>query len=1292
MDENCIGVFDRVHMMDFGTVDINSTSKKVFEVRNGASIDQVYKVERYIDIPKLDSGFKIIPNSSTAVKPGKAFSFRVELTPKAVNMRISDYFVIKHLFGVEATIFTKATIEGPECSLSCTIMQIACSHDKKKSTKTFKIRSCGGSLVSYHIATDNDHSTFTFSPSQGKIKPSESIDITVTFTSAKHGLFFKRVFCLVENHEPLVLDIYAIKLKHNESPSFKVVHTNLPVYKNGYHCFMNNVMSKILKQELPLVSMTVCHIDFKHCAPNSKKAVEFSLTNNQNSNVVLLWNERVDRAFFIQPSTVEIEANGSANFKAFFQPSCKDKLFSSDFEARLLSDDQIVPFPVGISLKGHSFEETSCGWAAQYKVEPRCVTLPPCMARPFRPSHSTLTIHRFGHLPLAFKFHPPEKSNFTVKPQQGLIHKNFQIVVVQFQPKKIHDLVYAEKWMLSFNSNENVNQCYVEFGASIETPQLIVNNGLDVVFPKAHPGSPTETVVDLYNPTRFSFWFNEEVLKGESVLMVGHGGEIWPHEHRQVTWTFCPQGVGDLEALVCCTPSMGADIEVKAATVTVRGVCEETILRVMPHGLIYDKSLCEHEDERGFEIINSGEALVTGTLMWLSGDSCNADDVTIRFEPDTFTLQPGSSTLVKVFVTPHTTGTKSLTIGYSLNEISATPLIPVFIDGVFPCVQVSDIRLNNTGPLFTKLDVWRTLKISKLNEILEAIKPDKPENISMRLPSFVCTSDTVTVELLLENISGIAVYLKLTREQGCECKPQLQPVSFSRRQWKDVCPHKTQLKISPLAARVEAHSTMVLNLDVRYSTLENVACVFNLSLTPEDYENISYFLKLEISRYSIPEGASYLDSVEPVDKGDYVFNMKSVFIGDCYPFLQAFYLYNNTKHSVFYEVEDKYLVGTPFKYVGDRSTISPLSNHALFFTFLPNSCDSYGAFVELTVNSLRTTKLLLKGTGMLDEGNDDFDSGVIPSGEKMMSLNPLPVFLSTSHINIGPIKQGSAQRHILFFNNKTKDIVSFKWHTTKLPGVVELRVHPSKGAVQPGGAVECRAVAYSKGWPCDFTCSLTCVCASFSKYSSMVQKTLKYREDLSTCADYFVITENGTENIELALPQEDWPRKSYLTVSARVVVKYDAVGGDPCLPFAPAAIQHPNFRDSLTDVDEGHKLFIIQIMEMVLWETLDGLYKSSSFRREEPLERYVTLKDSSEQTDVAVPSQVLQTTMEDVLYSVWQNFFQLTPRNSTEHLRRTLIMNLQQISRMWYSSDDSIGPIHATTSIAESMTSDIKYS
>lgn len=1283
-------IFNRVHVMDFGTVYINSTRKMEFEVTNSASIDQVFRVDRYVDIPRLDNGFKVIPAISTTVKPGKVFKFQIELTPTVVNIRCSDYFVVRHLFGLEATLFTKATIEGPEYSISITKMQIACPHDTNKCAKKFQIRNCGSSHSSYQIAIDNDHPTFTFKPSQGKIKPSECIDITVFFTSTKHILFFKRVFCLVEHHEPLVLDLFATRLKKSESPYFNVVQTNLPFYKNGYHCFMNCVMRKLLTNELPLLSMTGYYIDFKHCTQNDKKTVEFSLTNNHNSKLIVTWNERFDKVFSVQPSIVEIEGNSSATFKATFQPSSKDKLFCTDFDARVLSNDQIVPFPVDINLKGHSFEETVCGWAAQYKVEPSIVILPPCMSRPFYPSHSTLTIHRLGHLPLAFKFHPPERSNFTVKPQQGLVQKNFQIVLVQYQPKIIHDLIHIEKWRISFNSNENINPCYVDFGASIETPQLVINNGLDVIFPKAHPKTPIEIVVDFYNPTRFSFWYSEEVLKGDSVLMVGNGGEIWPHEHKQVTWTFCPQGVGDLEALVSCTPSMGTDIGVKTATVTVRGVCEETMLQVMPHGLIYEKALCEHEHERGFEIFNSGEAIISGTLMWLSGESCTNNDVTVRFQPDYFTLQPGSSTLITVFITPHTNGTKSILIGYSLNETSATPLVQVFVDGVFPCVQVSDLRISNTGPLFTKLDFFRTLNITRLNEILEIIKPEKIENINMLLPSFVCGSDALTVELLLENLSGMAVDLKLTQEKVCDCKPLLQQVSFSRRQWKDVCPHKSQLRVSPITAHLQGHSSIVLNVDVSYSTVGYVECLFNLTLTPEDYEDINCFLNLKIGRFAIPEGTSYLDSVEPKEEGDFVFNMKSVFIGDCYPYIQAFYLYNNTKHSVFYEVDDKFLHGTPFKYVGDRSTISPLSNHALMFTFLPNSCVTSEAFVELTLNSKTTTKLLLKGTGVLEKENEDVDYRVI-SSEKLSSLTPLPVCLSTSHINVGPMKQSCAQRYVLFFNNKTKDIFSFKWHTTKLPKVVELRVHPNKGAVQPGGSVECRMVAYSKGWPCNITCALTCVCASFSKYSNMVQKTFKYREDLETCADYFVITENGTDNIELAPPQEDWPRKNYMTVSVNVNIKYDVVGDNSFLPYAPATIQHPPFRDSLSDAGEAHTLFIINTMEMVLWEALDELCKNSKSARDEPLERYATLTDSSDHTNVPVPLQVLQTTMEDVLYSVWQNIFQLTPRNSTEHLRRTLLNNLHLSSRMRFSSDDSFPLIRATTSNAESMTSEFKY-
>lgn len=56
-------------------------------------------------------------------------------------------------------------------------------------------------------------------------------------------------------------------------------------------------------------------------------------------------------------------------------------------------------------LKGHSFEK-SCGWPAQYKVEPKCVVLPPCL--PPMPVYNTFVIYHYGHLPLAFKFLPPQ--------------------------------------------------------------------------------------------------------------------------------------------------------------------------------------------------------------------------------------------------------------------------------------------------------------------------------------------------------------------------------------------------------------------------------------------------------------------------------------------------------------------------------------------------------------------------------------------------------------------------------------------------------------------------------------------------------------------------------------------------------------------------------------------------------------------------------------------------------------------------------------------------------------------
>uniref|UniRef100_A0A1B6FET0 Abnormal spindle-like microcephaly-associated protein ASH domain-containing protein n=1 Tax=Cuerna arida TaxID=1464854 RepID=A0A1B6FET0_9HEMI len=1284
-------------VVDFGSVYINSNHSKMFEVKNSDSISQIFKTERYSERPKLDCGFRMTPSVSPAVKPGGSFKFKVEFSPKVPNFNCSDYFIVEHLYGNHCTIFTKATVKGSECSLSCRQIQMICSSEKKKAVKKFEIRNNGGCTVRFQFTIDNSNSCVKLEPYQGSIQPSKNLYITVTYTPTSHISYFKRIFCLVTYHDPISLDIYGMWSKKDSSI---VNFDNIPVHSNSYQSFMNNVMCIGKRDELPLISLDKYVFDFGCCVPKRQTQLSFSVTNNYNTKLTVIWNRAVKEVFKIEPIHTELDVNSSVQFAALFKPSVKDMLYGAYLEAQLYTKcsntqsqspnlDAVLPFPIEINLKGHTFDEMSCGWAAQYRVEPLRLLLPPCTAQPFQSSHSTLTIHKLGHLPLAFKFHQPTLTSFQVKPEQGLIQEDFQIVVVQFNPKELNEAVYTEKWMLCFNSNESVYQCTVEFAATVETPQIVFNGGQEILFPSVHPGTPAELLVDLFNPTRLFFQYNLEILKGDLVLIVEKEGEIWPHEHKQVPWRFHPMGQGKLEALVSCTPLLN-NVETKPTTATVRAVCEETHLKVIPSKVVFIHVMRDCQHERSFQVINNGDAIIRGEFTWdyLSCEDNNNGSVDLRLEPPLFTLEPGASINVSVYMTPLRKGEINIMIGHSQNGLSSTPLITVTVDCVFPCLQVTDLRHNNTGPLFSKLHFWKLLQIRTLNEVLQNVTLGENRSVHMNLPSYLCTTKPITIELLLENKSSVGVKFTLTQKAACDCKPVLTVVSFSRSKFLDLCPHKDQVQITPISANIKSDDTLILNIQISYTTVGNVEGQFIISIVPEDFEEINSSLELHITRTSIAENISLIDTTELKENNTFVFNMRPVFIGDYYPFVQGFVLYNNSNFSAHYDVDDRKLQGTPFKYIGHRNEISATSQHALIFTFLPHSCKTYEAEVILKINNT-PEKLILRGTGINYVNEDsEVDDLMFPRHAKLMSMNPSPIYLSMSHLDIGPMKQCCTQRHVLFINNKTDDLISFKWHMNGCPDVLELRVHPATGAIHPQGMVECRLVSYCRGWPCHITLCVTCVFASFTKYSSMVQTIQKYREDTMKSSDYFVITESGSEVFELTAPAEEWPRKNYLTLSVTINVKHDSLEGINFLPISPSSIQL-HFIKEPRELEGKHSLLRTFILERILWDVLNEKCNSPSAGSSVPSERYIQFKRISVQENVPVPLNVMQTMLEDILYSIWEDVLQITSRNMTEQLRRTLILQLklQILSSSGACSRNSPDKTPTDQSIAETCSS-----
>nr|XP_033335657.1 uncharacterized protein LOC117225920 [Megalopta genalis] len=100
--------------------------------------------------------------------------------------------------------------------------------------------------------------------------------------------------------------------------------------------------------------------------------------------------------------------------------------------------------------------------------------MPPCV--PPHPVYTTFLLRKFGHLPLMFQFVPPPNCRFTVKPMLGLIHENFQIIMVEMSPKIEDEQIYLERWTIYFNGNTK-NASYIDFKGYAEYANIMFLNG-----------------------------------------------------------------------------------------------------------------------------------------------------------------------------------------------------------------------------------------------------------------------------------------------------------------------------------------------------------------------------------------------------------------------------------------------------------------------------------------------------------------------------------------------------------------------------------------------------------------------------------------------------------------------------------------------------------------------------------------------------------------------------------------------------------------------------------------------
>ncbi|XP_018393695.1 PREDICTED: uncharacterized protein LOC108772623 [Cyphomyrmex costatus] len=458
----------KIHV-DFGEVETGATAVKWLEIFNESCIEQIYEARRDASTNPLDHVFELC-SYSWSLLPGQAYKCKIyyrPFLPFTVNV---DYFTIVDSAGERAEIQVRGTCIGPMISSSATRLVMRCTDENHVAKKRIKLINDSKTTATFAFDIDPLRRPFEANPRHGRIEPCSHKFVTITFAPREGGIYACYFPCLILNHKPIIIELYGYCCTALRKTSTQVRFNYPTRLKNGFEGYTSDTV--VATQNLPVVSSSKNCIDFGQAdvEENAARKIPESLclTNHSQSDVLIRWDQDVEGIFNITPTITKIPANQTALFEVTFNPNRASSFFARDLvgdvfvkrqEDRFGEETLTFPAITSVRLIGHSFPICSDGWIPQYEI-PHVVKMPPCI--PSSPTYTTFLIRKYGHLPLMYRFVPPTSSHFVVKPMMGIIHRDYQIIVIGMLPGNDDKRVYMERWAVYFNGNMK-SEYFIDF-------------------------------------------------------------------------------------------------------------------------------------------------------------------------------------------------------------------------------------------------------------------------------------------------------------------------------------------------------------------------------------------------------------------------------------------------------------------------------------------------------------------------------------------------------------------------------------------------------------------------------------------------------------------------------------------------------------------------------------------------------------------------------------------------------------------------------------------------------------
>lgn len=359
---------------DFETLLVGKTASQVFTLQNSSLVPTSYTIERVSDDGK-DMAIQV-DHTQGQLTPGLQIKVTVSYTPTIAGVKSFTLFKVKAFGGNEIQFNCKGEAEGYDVALSSKSVTFGEVQVEATTNRLLNVVNASDLPTSFQFFTDSSN-LFSFSMTEGVVKPHASQRIIVTFSPQKTGNYYERVFCLVKNHKVLYVDLLGtcydvltkpvpLSQRHIDAYRHKVImgaHRKAVVAKdadNAEDSLMDSALDVDIQLEIPIddPNQTVLHKEMllSAAAPTreiqmSDEAINFGFTESgrlSESRVLTVSNkfgfpiavdwtllpvvnkttgQIVKNPFSVVPATQEIPANGNFVFSVDFAPYEPDSYF-----------------------------------------------------------------------------------------------------------------------------------------------------------------------------------------------------------------------------------------------------------------------------------------------------------------------------------------------------------------------------------------------------------------------------------------------------------------------------------------------------------------------------------------------------------------------------------------------------------------------------------------------------------------------------------------------------------------------------------------------------------------------------------------------------------------------------------------------------------------------------------------------------------------------------------------------------------------------------------------------------